>query len=106
MVGTRKAKGQMLFNRATSPRQPGSSIKPIPCIAPALQKSFEYAERGEKFPFEDTGYDKQGKKGYGDYITASSKVVDERMTVKGRSGLRTYGRIYGKKTSPGSTAVH
>ncbi|MBR2675020.1 MAG: transglycosylase domain-containing protein [Mogibacterium sp.] len=99
MVGGRSGKGQMLFNRATSPRQPGSSIKPVSVYAPALQKSLEYAAKGKKFPFVKTGYEKQGKKGYGDYITASSKVVDEKMVVKGEVWPLNFSRSYsGKKT--------
>ena len=99
MVGGRKSKGQMLFNRATSPRQPGSSIKPLASYSPALQKSFEYAEKGQKFEFVDKGYDKQGKKKYGDYITASSTIVDEKMKVKGKVWPLNFTRSYsGKRT--------
>ena len=96
MVGGRSSqgKGEMLFNRATSPRQPGSSLKPLTCYSPALQKSFEYQSEGKKFPFVDKGYDKQGKKNWGDYITTSSKVVDERMKVKGEIWPQNYGRYY------------
>ncbi len=39
MVGGRKKSGRRLFNRAVSPRQPGSSIKPLSVYAAALQKS-------------------------------------------------------------------
>lgn len=85
MVGTRNASGQMLFNRATNPRQPGSSIKPLSVYAPALQKSLEYQEDGKTFKFKDTGYDSQGDDGWGDYLTVSSKVVDERMKVNGQN---------------------
>ena len=96
MVGGRSSSGHgdMLFNRATSPRQPGSSLKPLASYSPALQKSFEYASKGQKFPFVDEGYDKQGKKNWGDYITASSRVVDERMKVKGEIWPQNYGRSY------------
>ena len=34
MAGGRNTSGQMLFNRATSPRQPGSSIKPLAVYSP------------------------------------------------------------------------
>jgi penicillin-binding protein 1A len=85
MVGTRNASGQMLFNRATNPRQPGSSIKPLSVYAPALQKSLEYQKEGKTFKFKDTGYDNQGDDGWGDYLTVSSKVVDERMKVNGQN---------------------
>ena len=84
MVGTRNASGQMLFNRATNPRQPGSSIKPLTVYAPALQKSYEYQKDGKTFKFRDTGYDSQGTSGWGNYITVSSKVIDEKMRVNGQ----------------------
>ena len=44
MMGGRGAKGKQLYNRATSARQPGSSIKPIASYGPALQMSYEYAQ--------------------------------------------------------------
>lgn len=94
MVGTRKATGQMLFNRATNPRQPGSSIKPLSVYAAALQKSYEYQKGGKKFKFKKTGYDKQGTSGWGDYITVSSKVVDEKMTVNGKTWPLNVTRSY------------
>lgn len=99
MVGTRHADGEKLFNRAISPRQPGSSIKPIAVYAAALQKSYEYNKDGKKFEFKDTGYDKQGKKYWGDYITASSGVTDEKMSVNGKTWPQNFGRTYtGYKT--------
>ena len=80
MVGTRKADGEKLFNRATSPRQPGSSIKPLAVYSAALQKSFELQQEGEKFKYTTSEYkDKQGAKYWGDYITTASGVVDEKM---------------------------
>ena len=94
MVGTRNATGQMLFNRAVNPRQPGSSIKPLSVYAPALQRSLEYQKEGKTFKFKDTGYDKQGKSGWGDYITVSSKVIDEKMTVNGKTWPLNVTRSY------------
>ena len=94
MVGTRNATGQMLFNRAVNPRQPGSSIKPLSVYAPALQRSLEYEKEGKTFKFKDTGYDKQGDDGWGDYITVSSKVVDEKMTVNGKTWPLNVTRSY------------
>lgn len=84
MIGGRKITGRMLYNRATAPRQPGSSIKPIAVYAPALQKSFECEQAGETFPLVKTGFDKQGTKLWGDYITAGSIVVDEPTKINGR----------------------
>ncbi|MBQ6623247.1 MAG: transglycosylase domain-containing protein, partial [Mogibacterium sp.] len=99
MAGTRKTKGQMLFNRATNPRQPGSSIKPISVYGPALQKSFEYAANGEKFKFVDKKIDKQGAKGYGDYITAGSNVTDEPLKINGKTWPLNASRSFtGKRT--------
>ncbi|MBR3126039.1 MAG: transglycosylase domain-containing protein [Mogibacterium sp.] len=100
MVGGRNTSGQMLFNRATSPRQPGSSIKPLAVYSAALQKSEEYAKRGQTFPFTDFGIDRQGVNRWGKYITAGSVVVDERLFINGEvwplnfsrgfSGYRTF----------------
>ena len=94
MAGTRDATGDKLFNRATSPRQPGSSIKPLAVYAPALQKSYEYQKKGEKFHYKSTGYDKQGTNGWGSYITASSSVTDEKMTVNGQTWPQNFSRSY------------
>ena len=63
MSGGRKTSGRMLFNRATSTRQPGSSIKPLAVYSAALQKSFDLVESGETFTFTDNGFDKQGEIG-------------------------------------------
>ena len=83
MVGTRSATGEMLFNRATNPRQPGSSIKPLSVYAPALQRSLEYHDEGTIFHYTNTGYDKQGTSGWGNYITVSSTVIDEPLYIDG-----------------------
>lgn len=99
MAGTRRANGEKLFNRAVSPRQPGSSIKPIAVYAPALQKSYEYQKDGKLFPFKDTGYDSQGTRNWGNYITTSSGVTDERMKVNGKIWPQNFSRTYsGYKT--------
>ena len=94
MAGTRSAKGQMLFNRATNPRQPGSSIKPLTVYAAALQKSYECRKNGQRFPFVNKGYDSQGASGWGDYLTVASKVVDEKMTVDGHTWPQNVTRSY------------
>ena len=83
MAGGRNTSGQMLFNRATSPRQPGSSIKPLSVYSAALQKSEDYAKNSEPFPFVNYGIDKQGinPRYWGNYITAGSVVTDERLRI-------------------------
>ena len=100
MIGGRGTSGEKLFNRATSPRQPGSTIKPLAVYSAALQKSFDYAADGKTYPFYYTGYDRQGIYRWGKYITAGSVVFDERMVVDGKvwpknatgyySGYRTF----------------
>ncbi len=92
MVGGRNASGQKLFNRATNPRQPGSSIKPLSVYSAALQKSFEYAEKGELFPFSDYGFDYQGTSLWGDYLTAGSTVIDNRMIFNNEVWPQNYSR--------------
>lgn len=84
MSGGRKTSGRMLYNRATIPNQPGSSIKPLAVYAAALQKSLELSEKGQTFSYTTTGFDKQGTALWGDYITAGSIVDDEPLTIEGR----------------------
>lgn len=43
MAGGRSLSGKLLFNRATSTRQPGSAIKPMGVYGPALQRSVDMA---------------------------------------------------------------
>ncbi len=83
MIGGRNTSGRMLFNRATTPQQPGSSIKPLAVYAAALQKSLELQASGTEFNFVNNGFDKQGDKGWGNYLTAASIVDDEPTTIGG-----------------------
>ncbi len=94
MAGGRNTSGQMLFNRATSPRQPGSSIKPLAVYSAALQKSEDYAKRGMTFPFVDYGIDRQGVRWWGDYITARSTVIDERLLINGETWPLNFSRRF------------
>lgn len=94
MAGTRFADGDMLFNRATSPRQPGSSIKPLTVYGAALQRSFDYEADGQKFQYVKTGYDRQQDTGWGDYITVSSYVNDEKMRVNGIDWPQNFSKTY------------
>ena len=84
MSGGRKTTGRMIFNRATSPRQPGSAIKPLSVYSAALQRSFELEQSGEAFPIRDDGFGKQGAELWGNYITAASIIDDEPTTVNGK----------------------
>lgn len=99
MVGGRSVTGRKLFNRCTTTRQPGSSIKPLTVYGSALQKSFELEEAGKTWDFTDFGYDSQGTQGWGSYITAASTVIDEKMTVNGKVWPQNSGGGYsGRQT--------
>ena len=99
MVGGRKATGGMLYNRATSTRQPGSSIKPLAVYSAALQQSADEAAAGKKHTFTNYNIDRQGTQGYGSYLTAGSIVVDERTTNNGQTWPRNSGGGYsGRQT--------
>lgn len=99
MVGGRSFRGQKLFNRATNARQPGSSIKPLTVYSAALQKSYELQKKGQKWTYTDFGVDKQGIKGYGDYITMNSSVQDERMTMNGKTWPNNYTHSFSGKNT-------
>ena len=93
-VGGRDAEGSQLFNRAISPRQPGSSIKPLSVYGAALQKSYELAKSHKKYTYIDYDMDKQGTKGWGDYITASSAVIDEPLMINGEEWPQNVTRTF------------
>lgn len=85
MVGGRGNTGRQIFNRAISPRQSGSSIKPLAVYSAALQQSVEEMRSGATHNFVNYGIDKQGNKLYGDYLTAASVIVDEKTTINGQT---------------------
>lgn len=83
IMGGRNIKGQKLFNRATSPRQPGSAIKPLSVYSSALQQGKEAADKG--IPMRFITYDKNQRTGlYGSYWTASSGINDAPLTINGK----------------------
>ncbi|MGI6177623.1 MAG: transglycosylase domain-containing protein [Eubacterium sp.] len=94
MVGGRNTSGRMLYNRATEPHQSGSSIKPLGVYSAALQQSYEEAQAGQKHNFVDYGIDQQGDKFWGDYLTPSSIVIDEKTTIDGKVWPRNANRSY------------
>lgn len=99
MVGGRTAGGQKLLNRSLNPRQPGSSIKPLAVYGAALQKSFELNKEGKKWKFTDFGIDKQGTKGWGDYLTCYSSVEDERLRIEGRYWPNNFSKSFSGKNN-------
>lgn len=83
MMGGRETEGGLLYNRATSPRQPGSSIKPLAVYSSALQQGADSAAAGksQSFAYE---FDKGNKDSYGKYWTANSYINDKAMVVNGQ----------------------
>lgn len=94
LVGGRKTSGRKLYNRATSTRQPGSSIKPLGVYSAALQQSCEEQAAGQKHTFTNFNIDKQGKKYWGNYLTAGSIVIDEKTTINGEQWPHNAGGGY------------
>ena len=94
LVGGRKTSGRQLHNRATNPRQPGSSIKPLGVYSAALQQSAEEYAEGKKHTFTDFKIDKQGSKYWGNYLTAGSIVIDEVTTINGEQWPHNAGGGY------------
>ena len=82
MIGGRDTMGQNLYNRATTPQQPGSSIKPLSIYSTALQQGADAAESGAPMDFIDYGND-QMTEGYGSYWTAASLINDAPMVMNG-----------------------
>ena len=80
MIGGRGTSGKQLFNRATNPRQPGSSIKPIAIYGPALQMSYEYEKDGKTMNLDNSDGSNWGK-----YITAGSIINDAPLTFNGQT---------------------
>lgn len=94
MEGGRGISGRQLLNRAVTPRQPGSSIKPLAVYGAAIEQSEEEVSKGQKHIFKDTGIDSQGKKYYGDYLTPASIIIDEPMHVEGREWPHNFSKTY------------
>jgi penicillin-binding protein 1A len=83
MAGGRNTTGRQLFNRALSPRQPGSAIKPMSVYSSALQLGMEAVATGKPMTFGE--YDANQKTAlYGSYLTAASIINDAPLTVEGR----------------------
>ncbi|HWQ78984.1 MAG TPA: transglycosylase domain-containing protein, partial [Anaerovoracaceae bacterium] len=78
MVGGRNIEGRLLFNRATSPRQPGSSIKPMGVYGPALQSGLDKANSGV------VNVASEGNNSYGALWTAASVIDDAPLTIQGK----------------------
>ena len=83
MVGGRGTSGKMLYNRAVSTRQPGSSIKPLSIYSKALSDGEKAAKSGKAQNFKK--YDKNDNIArYGSFWTAASIINDAPLTIDGR----------------------
>lgn len=77
MVGGRNIEGKLLFNRATSPSQPGSAIKPMGVYGPALQGAVDAMNSGAiNEPSEGNSF--------GKLWTAASVIDDAPLTIQGK----------------------
>lgn len=76
LVGGRNLVGSKLYNRATNPRQPGSSIKPLVVYMPALESGMTAATVIDDSPRPDGkgGYWPKNSTGYLGYSTLSPLV--------------------------------
>ena len=77
MVGGRNVEGRQIFNRATKPRQPGSSIKPMGVYGPAIQSGMEKAKSGIANGTSEGN-------SYGELWTAASVIDDAPLTIQGK----------------------
>ncbi len=82
MVGGRDVSGELLYNRATSTRQPGSSIKPLAVYSEALQIGADAAATSTPLTYSELD-ENQISEGYGDYWTAASLINDAELTING-----------------------
>jgi len=83
MAGGRNTTGRQLYNRALSPRQPGSAIKPLSVYSTALQMGMDAAATGKPMTFGE--YDVNQKTAlYGSFLTAASIINDAPLTVEGK----------------------
>ena len=83
MIGGRGSSGKRLYNRANSPRQPGSSIKPLSVYSTALSdgekaSSEDKAQKFKKYDKNDNIYR------YGSFWTAASMINDAPNIVDGK----------------------
>lgn len=93
MMGGRETLGKQLYNRATGLRQPGSSIKPLGVYGAALQKSKDYADKGETWPFVNYNTDSQGAN-FGSYMTTGTHIMDQAQKINGKTWPTNADRRY------------
>jgi len=92
IVGGRMTSGQRILNRALTPRQPGSAIKPIAIYAPAVERGFTAGSIIDDIPLyfnkstPDTPWPKNFYKSYRGLITLREGVERSANTVAVKVG--------------------
>ncbi|MDR3304878.1 MAG: transglycosylase domain-containing protein [Clostridiales Family XIII bacterium] len=82
MTGGRGVTGQMNYNRTLSPRQPGSTMKPLGTYGPAIEMSANKEPVGSEIPT------------FGTYWSPISIIIDEAMTYNGKVWPENWYRSY------------
>jgi len=83
MVGGRNTVGRLLFNRANSPRQPGSSIKPIGVYSPALQSGLDTFAGGSTQDYQIYADEAEGAITEGEIIEGNEGDVGDEAVPAG-----------------------
>lgn len=93
IIGGRGTTGKLLYNRARSPRQPGSSIKPLSVYSTALEQGAAYGRRHKKMSFSKKDSNELPYL-YGKYWTVSSQINDSPLHYHGRVWPRNWYNNY------------
>lgn len=114
MVGGRNISGSRMFSRATSPAQPGSSIKPLGVYTPALDNGFTagfVVDDAPMFNDKNQVWPKNWYPGFKGLVTlryavqqsvnvAAVKICDEVGIETSKSYLKKFGITSLKETGP------
>ncbi len=95
VAGGRNVEGQMIYNRATNPRQPGSSIKPLGVYTPCLDNGFNPTSIIEDIPtYTPSGY--RWPQNW-DYIYHGSITLREAVEQSGNVAAVKFLRLIGEQ---------
>ncbi len=93
LVGGREAKGAKILNRALTPRQPGSTIKPLAAYLPALEQGYTAASPIDDIPFVNEAGDIWPSNWYKGYkgITTMRKAIEQSINVSSVKTVQAIG---------------
>lgn len=93
LVGGRDVEGNRIWNRATSPRQPGSAIKPIAVYLPALDNGYTAGSAIDDIPFYNSTGELWPKNWYTGYrgIHSLRRSVEQSVNVNSVKTLQNIG---------------